>query len=289
MPANPIQRKTRNAFLGGMVIMLIVAVIVGAILFLTVFSEPVNGLQSRGKGGVTYAYRLTSEVKSGSDISADKVQKVEVYLNDIPADYINQSEDITAYKAKVDLQKGTVLCGSIVYKDEKIANSTRLVEYNMITLPSTLRPGDYIDVRFAIPNCQDFIVLSKKQVVDIKDTTISLYLTEDEILMMSSAIVESYIMTASNLYANQYVEAGMQEALTPTYAINSKVYQLIAEKKVNIEDYAKINSSYSTTIRSIIEQQLGEYAGQEITNIKEGMDTQKNTSKELYLSGLSGN
>ena len=106
---------------------------------------------------------------------------------------------------------------------------------------------------------------------------------------MSSAIVESYIMTASNLYANQYVEAGMQEALTPTYAINSKVYQLIAEKKVNIEDYAKINSSYSTTIRSIIEQQLGEYAGQEITNIKEGMDAQKNTSKELYLSGLSGN
>ena len=127
--------------------------------------------------------------------------------------------------------------------------------------------------------------------MNLQNTTVSLYLTEDEILMMSAAIIESYVIKASNLQLIQYVEAGMQEASTPTYSVNNEVYQLIqsnSQKGINIEDYGKINDSYNANIRSIIDQELGNYAGSEITNIQEGIEKEKETAMELYLSGLEG-
>lgn len=291
MPSNPIQRKTRNAFLSGMLIMLLIAAVIIAVLYFTVFSEMFAGNTSTGKGGIVYAYRLTSAIKSGEEIDASKVEMVKVSAKDLPADYINENIDVTLYKSKINLQAGTFLSASLLYSGEGISDSTRLVEYNMLTLPSNLSVGDYIDVRFTMPSGQNYIVLSKKQVKKIQGTTITLYLTEDEILMMSSAVIESYVMKASNLHAVQYIQAGTQEASTPTYAVNSDVYQLIManyQKGINIEDYGKINDSYNAALRQIIEQELGQYIGTETTNIQEGIDREKENALELYLSGLEG-
>ena len=270
MPSNPIQRKTRNAFILGMLIMLFVVLIIVAVLYFTVFSDIMGGTINKGQS--TYAYRLIGKVKSGDAISLDKVEKVRVYTNELPTDYIQTSVDVSSYKSKLDLEPGTILSSNLVYENEKMPNSTRLIEFNMLTLPSNLRVGDYIDVRFTMPSGQNFIVLSKKQVMNLQNTTVSLCLSEDEILMMSSAIIESYIMKASNLQVVQYVAAGMQEASTPTYSVRNEVYQLIlsnSQKGINIEDYGKINDSYNTALRDIINQELGEYTDTALTNIQE--------------------
>ena len=291
MPANPIQRKTRNSFLLGMLIMLLIAIVVMAVLYFTVFSDVFSGTSTTGKGGSVYVYRLTATVKSGEKIEGNKIERVKMSVSDIPSNYIPDTVNVTQYKSKLDLQAGTVLSTSLLYENEQLANSARLVEFNMLTIPSTLRIGDYVDVRFTMPNGQNFIVLSKKQIMNLQNTTVSLYLTEDEILMMSAAIIESYVIKASNLQLIQYVEAGMQEASTPTYSVNNEVYQLIqsnSQKGINIEDYGKINDSYNANIRSIIDQELGNYAGSEITNIQEGIEKEKETAMELYLSGLEG-
>ena len=290
MPTNPIQRKTRNAFLLGMLIMLVVAIVVVAILYFTVFSDMSVGTQD--KGGTVYAYRLISQVKSGEQISASKVELVKLHSSDLPQDYASETIKVTAYKSKVDLQPGTVLSKSLLYENEKVANSTRLVELNMLTLPSTLSIGDYIDVRFTMPSGQNFIVLSKKQIMSLNNTTVGLHLTEDEILMMSGAIIESYIIKASNLHAVQYIEAGLQQAAIPTYVINSDVYELIRSNssKVNIEDYSKLNDSLegSENLINMINQELGKYTEVETDNIQEGIEKEKETAMELYLSGLQG-
>lgn len=286
MPSNPIERKKREAFLSGMLIMLLIAVAVVAILYFTVFAGMLGGTTS--SGGSVYAYKLTAEIKSGEEIDASKVEKVKVAAGNLPTDYVNGSIDVTGYKSKINLQAGTFLSASLLYTGEELENSARKVEYNMLTLPSTLQTGDYIDVRLTLPSGQNLIVLSKKQVKNIQGTTITLYLTEDEILMMSSAIIESYIMKASNLSAYQYVQPGIQEASTPTYSVTTAVYQLIMsnyKKGINIEDYGKINDSYNTEMRQLIEQELGQYSGSEITNIQEGLEAEKNNSMELFSNG----
>lgn len=289
MPANPIQKRTRNSFLLGMLIMLLISVAIIAIMYFGLFSETIKEAQTKGKP--VKVYQLTAEVKSGEIIQSNKLQTVEIYTDDLPIDYVDSSVNISQYKTKIDLQPGTILCASLFYLDEEMSNSTRLMEYNMLTLPSTLRVGNYIDVRFTMPNGEDYIVLSKKQVVSVQNTTIGLYLTEDEILMMSSAIIESYVIKASNLYAVQYVEAGLQNAAVTTYSVNAQVYQLIqanAQKGVNIEDYSKINESYNTNLRETIQRELQQYQGSELVNVESGMQTQKENAMSLYLSGLAG-
>lgn len=289
MASNPIQRRTRNSFLLGMVVMLLIAVVAVALLYFVLFRNTVADVITKGGKGTAYAYRLTSALESGEDISANKIELVELYTEDLPADYINDPA-IIGYKSKLNLQAGTILSKSLIYKDNTVSGSTRLMEYNMLTLPSTIKVGDYVDVRFTMPSGQDYIVLAKKQVMNLQNTTITFYLTEDEILMMSSAIIESYIMSASDLHVVQYVEAGMQDASIPTYSINAEVYQLIQAKNgVNIEDYSKINSSYSEELRRTIEQEISQYGETELGNIETGIKEQKENAMSLYLSGLSAN
>ena len=278
MPANPIQKRTRNAFLLGMLITLLVAIVVIVILYLTIFSGALGNVKVKGQSGTKRVYRLTTAVKSGDTLQANKLEVVELYADDLPIDCIEESYNISSYKSKIDLQAGTVLSASLLYQNEEMSNSTRLMEYN-------------IDVRFTMPSGEDYIVLSKKRVVSLQNTTVGLYLTEDEILMMSSAIIESYVMKASNLYAAQYVEAGIQNAAVATYSVNPEVYQLIqanSQKGVNIEDYSKINESYNANLRATIEQELSQYQGSELVNIESGIQEQKENAMSLYLSGLAG-
>jgi len=290
MPANPIQRKTRNSFLLGMLLMLILAVGAIALLWFGFLSKKIVDL-TKETGEKVYAYKLTSAIKSGDAIKTNKVEMVALDSSQVPADYVNSTIDVSLYNSKLDLQAGTILSSSMIYQEKMIANSTRVMEYNMLTLPSTLRIGDYIDIRFTMPSGQDYIVLSKKQIKNIQNKTITLHLTEDEILMMSSAIIESYVISASNLYAIQYLEAGMQNAATPTYSVNAEVYQLIQsnfQKGINIEDYANINASYNSELRATIEQELGMYSESANSNVESGLNEQKENAMELYLSGLAG-
>ena len=122
----------------------------------------------------------------------------------------------------------------VVQSDAPVTDDVRVEDYNMIVLPVDLMPGDYVDIRLMTPDGQNFIVVSKKQ-VDIPlnsdgtyvADTIRLNLREDEILSLSSAIVEAYGIQGAKLYASKYKEPGMQDASIPTYRPNSAVTTLL--------------------------------------------------------------
>ena len=120
----------------------------------------------------------------------------------------------------------------------------------MLILPTTIAEGDYIDIRLTFPNGQNLIVISKKQVKSLLGDTIGLELSEGEILTMESAIVESYIMTASKLYAIQYVEPGNQEAAIKTYEPTEAVKNLInADSNITSEAKQALTDRYINGIR----------------------------------------
>ena len=282
--------------------MLIIAVIVVGALYLTVFRKQ----QEESKEEVVaYVYALNQDVNAGQEITPSMVQEVKVDAAAAPTDSIPAKiQDSTGnlqtsgmyygYKSKINLNKGTILSLNMLTEDEELQDSARLVEYNMLTLPMDLNPGDYIDIRLMLPNGQDLIVVSKKEVKDIFENTISLYLTEDEILMMNSAIVEAYIMTASNIYAIKYIEPGLQANAQLTYVPTTEVQQLI-NMEPNITNEAK-NSLYSRFSASVdartgLNTQTGQYAESKMTNIETGISQQIEAAKaarEAYLSGLSG-
>lgn len=203
--------------------------------------------------------------------------------------------------AKLDLMKNTVVTADLVVQsDEVITDDVRREEYNMITLPVDLMTDDYIDIRIMFPNGQNFIVVSKA-LVEIPQNpdgtyisdTIWLNLREDEILMMSSAIVEAYGVQGAKIYATKYAEPGMQAAATPNYVPNQDVLAEI-QRDPNIvetamneiksritQDAANLRNQY---IQSIINNDQG-YSG----NVQSGMETgitNSDSARRQYIESM---
>jgi hypothetical protein len=178
----------------------------------------------------------------------------------------------------------------MLYEGEvALANDLRTTEFNMITLPIGVSIGDYIDIRMTVPSGQDYIVISKKKVLNISGETITMNLTEDEILIMNGAIVEGYIMKASNIYAIKYIDE-IQTQATPTYPVSTAVANLILSDP-NIVETAKnqFKSRYSNDQRSNINGQVDQYINESLNNVEQGIRDQIENAKkarEQYLSSI---
>ena len=193
--------------------------------------------------------------------------------------------------AKIDMYKNSIITADSVTKNQMVTNDLRYVEYNMLVLPTTIAEGDYIDIRLTLPNGQDLIVVSKKEVKSILGNTVGLKLSEGEILMMESAIVEAYIMSASKLYAIQYVEPGMQQAAINTYTPTDAVKGLI-ERNSNIVPEAKkaLTDRFNDDIRLWTNDERKDYLTEQQENLEQGLQKEIENAKaarEAYLNGLT--
>lgn len=295
MAVNPMQKKARNSFLLGMIITLIVCAIIGVILYIAVIGP--ENKESKEKGTATKAYALNRDVKSGQEITADMLSPINTYSNLIPQNYIDSTiltsvESGKKVVAKVDLYKNTILTASTVTTEENtVTKDVRTMEYNMLTLPINLTIGDYVDIRITFPDGQDFIVIAKKEIKNIQGNTVTFDMSEADIVMLNSAIVESYIMKASNIYIAKYVEPGMQEKAANTYVPTAEVIRLI-ETDSNIVSTAKneLTSRFDANIRNQMNSTVNQYSEQGLTNAEEGIQKQIEDAKkarEEYLSSLA--
>lgn len=295
MAVNPMQKKARNSFLLGMIITLIVCAIIGVILYIAVIGP--DNKASKEKGTATKAYALNRDVKSGQEITADMLSPINTYSNLIPQNYIDSTiltsvESGKKVVAKVDLYKNTILTASTVTTEENtVTKDVRTMEYNMLTLPINLTIGDYVDIRITFPDGQDFIVIAKKEIKNIQGNTVTFDMSEADIVMLNSAIVESYIMKASNIYIAKYVEPGMQEKAANTYVPTAEVIRLI-ETDSNIVSTAKneLTSRFDANIRNQMNSTVNQYSEQGLTNVEEGIQKQIEDAKkarEEYLSSLA--
>ena len=276
MATNPMQRKARNSFLLGMLLMLVIsAAAIGVLLMLLVNTKKE---QEELEGESVSIYVLNTSVKSGQIITEDMLTLTTVLRKMTPTNAITDAATLTAYSlseknsgntletdkeglyyeengikirveqdgdayykivnntrqaielketpliAKVDMNANTPLTLQMVTRsDEAVSDDLRIQEFSMIALPIYLNVDDYIDIRLQFPDGQNYIVVSKKRVIDVQENTVWLQMTEEEISTMSNAIVEAYIVTGSKLYANLYAEPGMQEEATPTYPVSRAV------------------------------------------------------------------
>ena len=179
--------------------------------------------QVGSQGTEAYVTFLQSNDKVYYYAGPNRTQKTEVEVSE------------NAVVAKVDLNTNTVITSSLLSRSNEVTtNDLRKEEYNVIALPVDLAPGDYVDVRLMLPNGQNYIVTSKKEVkIPVVNgqylaDTIQMNLTEEEILLLSCAIIENYQIEGSKLYATRYTEAGVQSAATVTYYPNNEVQTLLS-------------------------------------------------------------
>ena len=287
MGVNPMQKMKRNSTLTGLIIGLMVGLVLCVFLYIFLTGPGKN----MTKGDTATVYVLATTVKSGETIGLGNVIPKVMSLEDIPGDPVSISEDVVA---KIDLTAGTILTSGILRMpdDVGLTNDLREQEYNMITLPTNLTVGDFIDIRLQLPNGGDYIVVSKKKVLNSNATTIWLNMYEEEIELMSNAIIEYYIMAGSKLYATTYTEPGIQTAATGTYVPNQTVATLI-QSNPNIKSYIN-EARYADNLKAIrnnhINSAVNQYSDDAISNIEENIQEEIKSLKEsrqAYFGALN--
>ena len=310
MAMNPMQRKANNSFLLGILITLLITGIIIAFLIFQV--SRLNSELKEEEALKVKVYVVTDTIKSGESMNPDKLSLIETTLGSVDkSNFVTilesyEAEDsatgdiveVYTQKAKVDLNPGTVLTNDLLYEDEDLTADVRTQEYNVITPLSQLTTGDYIDVRLRTPDGRDLIVISHKQITipELSDGTVPannilMNLSEEETLMMSCAIVETYEMNGAKLYATKYVEPGTQTAATPTYVPNDETRALI-ERDPNIVQEAKnelvnILNGNSALVRPGIESATNnEDAADNVVSKTEEEITSQQEQREAYVESL---
>lgn len=300
MAMNPMQRKANNYLLIGVLVTLIITGSIIAILImqLSKFDKQIKAQEAKIKD----VYVVSQDIKSGGKVDLSNLKRVQALDSSIPsntADLGNLSENTIA---KIDLKVGTILTDNmIVDSDKQTTADIRTQEYNMILLPTQIQSGDYVDIRLSMPNGTDYIVLSKKEVsipsingADSLDT-IKINVAEEELLLMSNAIVEAYWVPGAKIYATTYVEPGMQDDAVPTYLPSDRVVELM-NMDPNIvtvaknELFARYNST-AGTVRNNIVSSLNANSAQGQTNVESGVQEEINkakTERQSYLDSLAG-
>lgn len=288
---NPMQRKARNSFLLGMLIMLIISAVIIGFLFMMLVKE-----KKKDKEEVKQSvYVLTMDVGSGETIDETMVTMVKVPVSAVPTTvlssvpiYDDETGEEIESKAKINLSAGTILTEEMIYQNDlEISDDLRKQEYNMIVLPVQMEIGDYIDIRLILPTGADYIVVSKKEVIDANETTVWLNMTEDEILLMSNAIVEAYKMNGAKLTATIYTEPGIQQAATITYQPSNNIGVLI-NSNPNVLQTAKteLAKRYHEGYRALIEESVNNGTPENVQTKMQEEITKQKEERANYLNGL---
>ncbi len=257
MAMNPMQRRATRSFVIGLVLGLMAA---AAVAFF--FHQQVKKLETELasiKKLQSTAYVAATDLESGAIITTEDITSQQVQTTVLPTEMIQLTDfDLTDEEGnliektdkdgnpvqkevmvKVNIPAGTIITKDMLAMGEKIVSKdVRMVEYSMINLPSEALEGDYVDIRLQFPEGQDYVVLGKKKIEKCTDTTIWIKQSEDELLTLNNAIIDSYLAEGSKLYATKYTEPGIQEAAQQTYPVSREVLELM-DKNPNILEEAK--------------------------------------------------
>lgn len=316
MASNPMQRQKRVSFLLGMLVMLIIAAIIIALLFMQLIN--LKKAQDAAKAAERTVYVVSTDVASGSGIQISAIEgdtertaNVSQEVADskvVPENFATASDFYTDESlsqarsdlvAKIDLKEGTILTKDMLTtSSEQVTNDLRKQEYNMLSLPTDLVSGDFVDVRIRFGNGQDFIIAAKKQVTiptiagAPAEGVININLSEDETIAMSSAIIETYQLKTAEMYVSRYTDPGMQVAAIPTYPVNAEALNLMDSNPNLLEEAKKaIASRYNRNLREqFINSQINSVDGEDRqsnleTSVEEHI-TQQKELRQQYLQSL---
>lgn len=211
--------------------------------------EKENELNSQSRKG----YVAVVDLAAG-DILANENVEFKTFYSSEPQE-IFLSEGAIGKILLIDVQAETQITKQMI-TEQTIDKNLREVRYSEIELFSNISMNDWCDVRIVYPNGENYVVLSKKQIKNrTEDMQTFLWLNEEEIQLMSAAIVDCFLNSGSNLYVTKYISPTIQEETIVTYIPSLQTMQLIKDNP----NIVNIASKYlSEVLRLGLEERLQE-------------------------------
>lgn len=186
-------------------------------------------------------------------------------------------------KARQSIPKGMILYEFLVAEPLK-EESQREIECDVVRLSKNLQEQDYADIRLKLPNGEDYIVLSKKQIHNLTEgedgvSFCYLWMEEEEILNLQAAVVDAYLYPGAYLYTAKYIEPGYQTESYVTYVPPLATIELMKKDK-NLLDQA--SDMLKEQQRKGIENRLLDYRNEKMKGkeIDWGIEQEETDEKE---------
>ncbi len=305
MMLGPMKKKMITT---GVIAFLIPTIVIGVIFGLYAKNKKTEIAELRVKAETQMAYVLAEDLPVNHIMSESDVTLVEAKKETLPNDaYIatpildkngnavtdkagniqyNYDKAFVGRKLKSATSARTIISDALFLQDsDNLSVDLRSREFNMISLPSTLVEGDYIDIRILYPTGEDYLVVAGKEVVgtgaNADSNSIFLELDEEEIVRMSSAIIESYIADGINVYATKYIN--------PDEQLNEYVH---VDYVAKYDDAVKkLQELYTTTVEIDTTPKFDESGDPIIDETTSGETTKVEvpTEKELDASEILAN
>ena len=220
---------------------------------------------------------------AGEELTADmiRVQRVQSAENLSDVQSFTE-EDLLGKRLKVSLTKGAALSTDVVYEGAPVADDERRVELRQVDLPQTLRENEYVDIRIAFPNGEDYLVVGHKRVYRmIRDDegevlALQLRLLEEELLRYQAACVDAKMYEDTGLYAVQYT-GEFQPAAQVYYPVNRAVFRLL-QWDPNIVELFVVEEEQER--RALLETELAPYLLEEPDRSEETVDSDRPVGEE---------
>lgn len=201
------------------------------------------------------AWQFTRRLQAGDVITSNDIEFVRLDSESVAEGRVKEKEKIVGQLVKIDVEPRIMVVPSMLAAPESLNHDIRWVETAVIQLPIQLKKADVLDIRIRFPNGLDYIVVSHKKVLDLQKPTMWMHLSEQELLLLSSAYVDAYVH-GGQLYAVRYVDHMIQDKAIVNYPVREDVLDLI-HKDPNIVKLAQ--AALSEQSRKVLEQQLSDY------------------------------
>ena len=178
---------------------------------------------------------LTRDVIQGEKITADMLKTTRIHKNTAATNAITSTAAVVDQIAKYNIAQNTTAVYGM-FTDKLVSQDTRIQEISTLLLPIDLVEGDYIDVRIMFPSGVEYIVLAQMQVQKIYGSVVWLEMTEEDILIYNSAVVDSYLTEGTKLYAVRYADPTTQVKLSTEEAMTEAkdyIQKNIYDKKMS--------------------------------------------------------
>ena len=176
-------------------------------------------------------YVANQKLPKGTVLTKDIVDK-QIRYSDYEQDEFISEKDF-GKSLSLDIKEDTCLMDFMVYNPE---DNTREFFLESVEIPEHIQEGDRVDIRIRYGNGEEYIVLSDKIILNsMKEKGMVIRLTEEEFLLISSAIIDTELFRKVVLYVVEYPEYESVEMSRVTYIANRDVLLLLGREKTEGE------------------------------------------------------
>lgn len=227
------------------------------------YQEQVSILQTSldSIGDISTAYTVNKQTVPGELITEEMLEPISIPASMLNESFVLDTTDIAGKFSKVALVPGTpitadVVMGEDINDKDALYHTVRSYDVVVNLWPIGLQIGDYVDMRIMMPRGEEYIVLSHMRVNGISDATVKFNMTEAQINLYQSALVDYYLNSSQGviIYFTKYIEPGVQKPALITYKVSDDIMEAM---KKNGNLYATAWASvYDATVRNAIDTDL---------------------------------